>query len=147
MHAIERGCVGSLLTTIPRLAPTLGALIDDELRRALIACTDTNECDERASAIVAWSRANVMRGDPEGAPIHILQGEHDGITTPARTRCIVDHLRESALEPHVCVMDADHLSIVPRGVAHAIAITESALRGEPTPACATTAVLPECVPE
>ncbi|WP_236517184.1 alpha/beta fold hydrolase [Sandaracinus amylolyticus] len=146
VHALERGCVGSLLTTIPRLAPTLGELVDDELRRALIACTDAGECDERARAILEWSRANVMRGDPEGAPIHVLQGDHDGITTPSRTRCIVDHLRASAIEPRVCVMDADHLSIVPRGVGHAIAIAEAALRGDAAPACANEA-LPECVPE
>ncbi|AKF02971.1 alpha/beta hydrolase family protein [Sandaracinus amylolyticus] len=146
VHALERGCVGSLLTTVPRLAPTLGALVDDELRAALVACTDAGECDDRARAILEWSRANVMRGDPEGAPIHVLQGDHDGITTPARTRCIVDHLRASAIEPHVCVMDADHLSIVPRGVGHTIAIVESALRGDPAPGCANDA-LPECVPE
>jgi alpha-beta hydrolase superfamily lysophospholipase len=143
-RAIEQRCVGALLQIVPRLAPTLGDLVDEELRAGLLACMDGAEgCEGRALALHDWSRANVMQGDPEGAPIHVLQGSGDGITTPARTRCIVDHLAGGGLRPSVCVLGADHLSITTYGLPRALAIAGARVEGAVPPACEATE-LPDC---
>ena len=146
VHAIERECIGSLVTSVPRAAPRVGALIDPALREGLVACADEAPgCGGAAARLWTSMRANVLVPDPAGAPVAIIEGAADALVTPARVQCVVDHLREARVDPSVCVVpDADHLTIVPRATAHAIAIAEAIVDGRPPPVCAHAGVLPEC---
>lgn len=145
VRALDRGCIGSLLGSIPHAAPSVGALIDDALRRGLIACADGDAagCTGRARELHAWMEANIQHGDPEGAPIHVLVGAADAVVTPARARCIVDHLRAGAAPPSVCVLPGDHLTMLPGATRRALDLARAALDGAAPPPC-EHAALPTC---
>jgi hypothetical protein len=142
--AIERGCVASMIGSIPTAAPTLGAMIDPTLRAGLVACERGEPgCAGRAQELHAWMGANLLHGDPEGAPILMIQGDADLATTPARTRCIADRLRADRVETEICVLPGDHLSVLGDAWHHAIDAAGRTVSGAPRQAC-PRADLPAC---
>ena len=146
VRAVEHDCIGSLVSTVPRAAPRVGALVDPSLREALVACADgTTGCTGTAAALWSFMRANVLTPDPAGAPVAILTGADDALITPARVQCVADHLRAGGVDPGVCVVPgADHVTIVPRALAHAIAIAEAAVSGGAPPGCSHAQSPVEC---
>lgn len=136
VHAIETGCVSSLVEQVPRLTPSLRALVDPGLLAGLVACaTGVGVCGEHARALHEWSRANLLHADPDGAPIHVIYGSEDAIITPERIQAIADQLRADRLEPTLCRLEADHLSVVAHGMPHVIAVAEARTTGSVPPTC------------
>jgi pimeloyl-ACP methyl ester carboxylesterase len=123
-------------------------LVDDGFRTALLACVDGGAgCTGVAATFFAWLGANVVRADPAGAPVLIIQGLGDQVMPAAsEAACDVAKLRAEGVVPDVCSDTfATHDTVLERKIEHAFAWAEAAVAGQARPVCSST-FLPTCSP-
>lgn len=136
---------GYLQGTFPRV----GDQFDPAFHDALLACMKgTAGCVEPAKSYHDFMQANVLTGDPSGAPILFVQGLADTIMPAAsEAACNLDKLHKDGVTPQVCAdLAAVHTNVVPRNMAFALSWGQAILGGSALPACPTNLGLPSCTP-
>ncbi len=141
--AIEQHCIYQLASSIADIAPTVDDLVRPAFRIGHLSCIDGGVCEGQAREYYEERVANLKDIDPAGAPVLSLQGLQDDVAGPGRTACIVDHLRARGVRVTSCThRTADHMTIVPLGVARAIEWSEAILAGQTPESCVDE--LPAC---
>ena len=141
-------CLVPLGGFIQASEPKLGDLIDDTLRTSLLACIDgTPGCMEPGASYHRFLSDNILRADPTGAPILMVQGLADQIMLPAEeAACTIDKLVAEGITPDVCAdLAATHASVLSRNVMTGIAWVRAKLDGTATPSCSSVG-MPSCTP-
>jgi pimeloyl-ACP methyl ester carboxylesterase len=124
--------------------------LDDTLRQGFLACVDNPtgaSCTGNGQILYQKMAANVLTGDPAGAPVLYIQGSSDIVMPPAEeAACNVAKLEEDGVSVETCVVDgASHQSVVGQKIGFAISWVEAVLSGSARPVC-TNGVLPACTP-
>jgi hypothetical protein len=142
---IESYCTIELGAALGTQQPTLGDLVDESFRLAMLACIDgTPGCTGPAADYHAWLAADYVTADPAGADVLIVQGLGDQIMPAAEeAACVADKLRDEGVVPTICSDTwSTHDTILENKIEHAVAWAEAAAAGTPRPTCST--FLPPC---
>jgi dienelactone hydrolase len=128
-----------------------GDLIDDTLRRGLLACVDAQGpgagCTGDAAAYYQFLIDNQLSADPHGGPVLIVQGLLDQIMPPSgEAACVRDKLVSSGVDVDQCVFPFATHATISDNHAHGVAWAESVLAGGPRAECDQSSVLPACTP-
>ncbi len=146
---IERLCTIELGAALGTQQPRVRDFVDEGFRVAMLACLDgTAGCVEPAASFHAWMVANVVRADPAGARVLVVQGLGDQVMPAAsEAACVVAKLRTEGVTPEVCSDTfGTHDSVLERKIEHAVAWAEAVAFGDvAAPTCAST-FLPPCSP-
>ncbi len=147
VSAIESQCLIPLGGVLQANQPKLGELTDPTLRASLLDCIDGRACSEPGKSMHAYLQANILHGDPTGAPILYIQGLADQILPPAEeAACNVAHLERDGVHPQVCTdSSATHATVLGRNLDFAVSWGEAALAGGSRPSCGSS-TLPACRP-
>lgn len=149
--AVQSQCLVALGGYIQGQMLRTGDLIDDTLRRDLLACIaaqgPAGGCSGIAAAYYQALLDDQLAIGPAGGPVLIVQGLADQIMPAAsQAACVRDKLVSSGLDVDQCVFAAsDHTNIMdqhPAGVAWA----ESVLAGGARAECDQSSQLPACSP-
>lgn len=152
--AIESQCFIPLGGYVQGVAPYLGQLFDDDFRASFLRCVDTSGACASAGPGAAAAKglydflvANIVRADPQGAPVLYVQGLLDSIMRPdEEAACNLDKLRADGITPQVCIDGAsDHGDAPKRTIAFAMKWGAATLSGVSPPTCSASG-LPACNP-
>jgi pimeloyl-ACP methyl ester carboxylesterase len=124
----------------------LGELVDDTFRTQVLACIDgTAGCSGLGQAFHAWFASDVVRADPAGARVLIVQGLADQVMPAAgEAACDVAKLRAEGVEPELCTdTTATHDSVLEKKIEDTVAWIEAVATGAPAPSCGSQ-TLPAC---
>lgn len=152
LEAVETGCFGDVVTALDTAAAgyvppaTLGELVDETFRTAVLACADEGTCPAPIDAFVARDRANEPHLDASAPPILFVASRDDEASTPGIVGCAIDRVRREGAAYEACVYDGpDHLGVVEVGSAHAIAWALAVRNGDARPPCPGSSAAPRCM--
>jgi dienelactone hydrolase len=129
--------------------PKVGDLFEPAFHDALLACMNgAPGCVEPAKSYHAFLRANVLTGDPTGAPVLFVQGIADTIMPAAsEAACNLEKLHADGVVPQVCTdLTAVHTNVVSRNMDFALSWGQAILQGKAPPVCPETRGMPPCSP-
>lgn len=150
VSAIESQCLIALGGWLPANRTRVRDLIDDALRVSFLACVDgptDPTCQGAGKQLYDGLVADVMTGDPGGAPVLYLQGVLDTVMPLAEeAACNVPAMRAAGVPLTYCSDAlAAHSNISDRNVELVRTWVEATLEGRPPPSCSSGA-LPACPP-
>ena len=143
-NAVDTLCLTPLGGYLQGTALHVGDLIDDDVRSTLLACLDGGACVEPGKSYLAYLEANVLHGDPKGAPVLLVQGLLDQVMPPAdEAACTIATMKADGVAVQVCVDGlATHQSVVGRNMDFALVWAEKVLSGKAPPSCSALGMPP-----
>jgi len=144
-NAVESLCLTPLGGYLQGTALHVGDLVDDAVRTSLLACVDGGTCVEPGKSYLAYLQGNVLHGDPQGAPILLVQGLLDQVMPPAdEAACTLATMKADGVATQVCVDGAaTHTNVVGRNMDFALGWAEKVLSGKAAPTCSAVG-MPAC---
>ena len=124
----------------------LGDLVDETFRAQVLACIDAAPgCSGLGGAFHTWFTSDVVRADPAGARVLIVQGLADQVMPAAgEAACDVAKLRAEGVEPELCTdTTATHDSVLEKKIEDTVGWIEAVATGVAAPACSSQ-TLPAC---
>ncbi len=145
--AAQSQCLAEVGAAVQAIGPHLGDLIEPSLAAGLLDCADGGPCAGAGQALYEYLSANILTGDPRGAPVVYIQGLADVIMPPAEeAACNLAKLEADGLSPQLCTdAAAQHTDVVARNAAYAVGWVEARLAGVDPPPCPSMG-LPACAP-
>jgi pimeloyl-ACP methyl ester carboxylesterase len=150
VSAIESQCLIALGGWLPSNRTRVRDLIDETLRSTFLACVDgptSPACQDPGKTYYDGLVADVMRGDPMGAPVMYLQGALDTVMPVGEeAACNVPAMRAAGVRLTYCSdSGAVHGNIYDRNVELVRTWAEAVLNGATPPTC-SAGTLPSCPP-
>ncbi len=146
VSAVEQQCIIGLGAFLPSTRTRVKDLIDDELRTTFLACVDgVAGCRDPGQRFYDGLRADLLRNDPQGAPVLYVQGMLDTVMPVGEeAACVVPALRDAGVDLTLCTdATAAHNNIFDRNAPLAVQFGEAKLYGSAPPTC-QAATLPAC---
>jgi len=146
VDAIEQQCIIGLGAFLPTQRTRVRDLMDDELRTTFLACVDgAAGCRDPGKRYHDGLVADLLRNDPSGAPVLVVQGMLDTVMPVGEeAACVVPKLRADGVDLTLCTDGAAaHNNIFDRNADLAVQWGEAKLQGTTAPGC-QAATLPAC---
>lgn len=143
--ALESRCLIDLGGWLPANRQRVRDLIDDALRTSFLGCVDGAGCVNPGKRLYDGLQADLLRGDPNGAPVLYLQGGLDTVMPVGEeAACNVPWLRSANVQLTYCTDNlAAHNDIYKRNIELVRTWAEATTLGTTVPTC-TAMTPPAC---
>lgn len=146
VRALESQCLIALGAWLPSNRTRVRDLIDETLRTSFLSCVDGTGCTGTGKQLYDGLVADIVPGDPNGAPVLYLQGALDTVMPVGEeAACNVPFLRAHQVPLTYCTDSSAHNDVFRRNLELIRTWGEATMLGQTPPSC-TGSGPPACPP-